>query len=380
MVCDAVAVRHHIFLVPGFFGFANLGDLVYFAHVAEFMRETLREQGFDVDVTHAPTLPTASISERARHLHEVIEVAAPTGPIHLVAHSSGGLDVRMFLAPGFSVDGMDVESTASRCRSAVTLATPHYGTPLANYFNSLFGGRILSLLSLSTVYILRFGHLPLSFVLKLGGLIAEARARLVKRPETILDQLFSQLLSDFSDERQGALRDFLGQVRDDQSIIPQLSPESVELFNSRASDRDDVRYGCIVTRGARPTGRARLKIGPNPYKQVSFSVYRWLYRQAARMPKSRVPRLTPEQRLRLRAAFGEMPQIGDNDGIIPTLSQVWGEVIDTAVADHHDIIGHFHDTHHVPPHYDWLVTGSGFNRRHFESLWSNVAAFIAEQF
>jgi len=79
----------------------------------------------------------------------------------------------------------------------------------------------------------------------------------------------------------------------------------------------------------------------------------------------------------LRRAYGELPSPDANDGLVPTLSQAWGRVIHAAVADHLDVLGHFRDATHAPPHVDWLVTGSGFTRRRFEALWADVAKFLA---
>lgn len=369
---------HNIILVPGFFGFANLGDLVYFSHVAEFLQGLYGESGVEIRVIHAATSPTASIKERVRRIVDVIEREAPSGPLHLVGHSSGGLDIRMLTAPDFSLDEVDVEASARRVRTVVMLATPHHGTPLARYFTTLFGQKLLALLSLSTIYVLRFGSLPLSFLVRLGGLVTEARSY-VTRANTVVDQLFRQLLSDFSKERRETIESFLSQVVSDQSIIPQLSPESLELFNARASDREGVRYGSVVTRGRKPNLRTRLKLGPNPYNQVTYLAYQWLYGQTRRFPAQYTPNLTPEQRIRLKMHFRGFPQPSDNDGIVPTLSQPWGEIITAVDADHLDIIGHFYDKTHVPPHYDWLVTGSEFTRDAFERMWGDVASFIADQ-
>ncbi len=66
-----------------------------------------------------------------------------------------------------------------------------------------------------------------------------------------------------------------------------------------------------------------------------------------------------------------------NDGMVPTLSQVWGATIRAVWADHHDVIGHFHHPTHVPPHFDWVASGTGFTRAHFEAVWRDVAAFVA---
>ena len=64
-------------------------------------------------------------------------------------------------------------------------------------------------------------------------------------------------------------------------------------------------------------------------------------------------------------------------GIVPTLSQIWGHVIHAAVADHLDALGHFRDASHDPPHVDWLVSGSGFDRPGFEALVDDVVRFVA---
>jgi hypothetical protein len=71
-----------------------------------------------------------------------------------------------------------------------------------------------------------------------------------------------------------------------------------------------------------------------------------------------------------------MPSPAANDGIVPTLSQAWGQVIHASVADHLDVLGHFRDAEHDPPHVDWLVSGSDFDRRRFEALWADVARFL----
>jgi hypothetical protein len=71
-----------------------------------------------------------------------------------------------------------------------------------------------------------------------------------------------------------------------------------------------------------------------------------------------------------------MPAADANDGIVPTRSQTWGHVIHAAVADHLDTLGHFRDATHDPPHVDWLVSGSAFDRRRFEALWADVTHFL----
>jgi len=80
----------------------------------------------------------------------------------------------------------------------------------------------------------------------------------------------------------------------------------------------------------------------------------------------------------LRRAYGRVPGVGANDGIVPTLGQLWGDLVAAVWADHHDVIGHFHLPTHVPPHFDWVASGTGFDRANFERLWRLVAAYAAE--
>ena len=51
---------HHVLLVPGFFGFATLGEFAYFAHVRDFLAEALPAAGVNGEVEVVRTIPTAS--------------------------------------------------------------------------------------------------------------------------------------------------------------------------------------------------------------------------------------------------------------------------------------------------------------------------------
>jgi hypothetical protein len=64
----------------------------------------------------------------------------------------------------------------------------------------------------------------------------------------------------------------------------------------------------------------------------------------------------------LRRFYAAMPSADANNAILPMRSQTWDQVIHAAVADHLDVLGHFRGAVHDPPHVDWLVAGSGFDR------------------
>ncbi len=370
---------NQIYLIPGFFGFTNLGELLYFMHLKDLLHEQLDRLEVPAEVHMVHTLPTASIRRRAAALlNDIAATAGEEDAIHLIGHSTGGLDARLLSSPNVSLDTPhDIESFASRIRSVVTVSTPHHGTPLATFFSGIIGQKLLRLLSITTVYSLRFGRLPLSFLLRLGKLISVLDNPLGWN-QTILDQLFAQLLGDFTADRRLALSEFFSNVGEDQSLLSQLTPENIDLFNASIVNRPGTCYGSVLTWSLPPNIRGRLKVGLDPYAQVTHSLYNWLYRAASRMPPPKVADPTRRYADVFRSRYGEVPTARDTDGIVPTLSQPHGEVIAAARADHLDIVGHFKDPHHEPPHIDWLASGSGFRRPQFDTIWYQVCQFISD--
>ncbi len=366
-----------VYLIPGFFGFADIGGITYFHHVVDVIVDALRERGVEARTFGVKTRPTASIRRRAgRLLETVAETAAEDSEIFLVGHSTGGLDARLFASPGASLDTdweIDLAPYADRVTAVATVATPHFGTPMAQLFNSLLGAQLLYLLTLATIYTLRFGKLPLSLLVAVGGIITKLDD-VVGFENTILDQWYEALFEDFDAEREAAVKAFLEEIRSDRALINQLTPGGIDLFNASANDRPGVRYGSVVMKARRPSLSTIKDIGLDPYRQASHTLYRAL---ALTTRGGKFPPLTSEQQKFLVGAYGEIPETKDSDGIVPTLSQVRGHLIHAALGDHLDACGHFDDTSHDPPHVDWIDTGSGFDRAGFESLWRDVANFLA---
>lgn len=370
-------MQHHIYLIPGFFGFADIGGITYFHHVQEFLVERLAEVGIEPSIHGVKTLPTASIRRRAgRLLETVADTAGDEGPIHLIGHSTGGLDARLFATPNASVVSdrpLDLEKYASRLQSVVTVAAPHYGTPMATYFSSLMGSQLLYLLSLGTIYTLQFGKLPLSLLLALGGIVTRLDD-MVGFENTVLDQWYEELFDDFDLEREAAVKAFLNEIKSDTSLVGQLTPGGIDLFNASTSNRDGVDYASVVTMAHKPDLSSIREIGLDPYRQASHVVYQAL---ALLTRGGHYEPLSDADARFLEDAYGAVPTSRATDGVVPTLSQVWGKLIHAARADHLDACGHFDDPHHDPPHVDWIATGSGFDRPAFEALWSDVADFVA---
>jgi triacylglycerol lipase len=368
---------HHILLVPGFFGFANLGDFTYFGHVRNYIAEKGPELGIDGEVRVARTEPTASLARRAALLCEAVSTLLDESPGHvsLVGHSSGGLDARLMVTPGAVLPTpADVERCARSVRSVVTISTPHHGTPLAQFFGGMLGQQFLRLLSLVSIYTLRTGQLPISVGLRLARLLRNPRSR----PVGAVDQIFLELLGDFEEERRRAVEQFLEGVRSDQGLVSQISPAGMDVFNASTQDRPGLHYGSVVTQARAPGIRSLWGAGLNPSHQVTHALFVALYRLSASTAEGWMPRVTREDAAVLRMTYGRVPNAAANDGIVPTLSQIHGELLAAAWADHHDVIGHYNHPTHIPPHFDWMASGTGFDLPGFDRVWRRVANFAAK--
>lgn len=369
---------HQVVLVPGFFGFLNLGELNYFSRTVEQLAVRLEQLGVRAEVRAVGTLPTASLRSRAATLAEaVMRVVPGDGPLHLVGHSSGGLDCRLMVTPSVSLPtDVDVDAIGRRVRSVVTVASPHYGTPLASIATGVLGQRLLRLLSIVTLYGLRAGKRPLRGAVKAAQVLVRLDD-LVGLGGPVLEQLYEQVLADFDDERSDSLERFLGHVQGDQALLPQITPDGLDIFNSATEDRAGVRYACAITRAKPPATFGALRVGLDPIAQLTHALYHLLYRLTAQMPPQRLGPLSDAQVEALVSGYGKVPAPSANDGMVPTLSQVWGEIIHVARADHLDVMGYYGDPDGGPSHVDWLVTRSGFDRTRFRALWGAVARTIA---
>lgn len=340
---------HHVFLIPGFFGFVNFGRLVYFSHVREFLEDAFARERLRVEIHGVRLSPTSSLRIRAAELVRFVRETAPEhAPIHFIGHSTGGLDARLFTTPGLTLDDeTDIERHASRVKSIVSVASPHRGTPLAAFFSSLMGQQLLRLLSFGTIIVLRRGRLPIGLMARAAGSLARVAMRRETLPVALLAALEAELLDNMGPDQKELIESFVHDVHGDQALMPQLVPAAMDLFESATGDRPTTRYGCVTASAKPPRQLARFGLGLSPWAQITYSLYTWLHHQ-----------------------------VGPGDGIVPAASQRRGKVIAEARGDHLDVIGHFDDPDHQPPHTDWITTRSGFDRAQFQAMWTEVARFV----
>jgi len=105
-----------VVLIHGLFGFRKLLWLEYFRQA----RLLYEQMGMRVIVVKLPW--AGSIDRRARAL--AAQLRDEPGPLHLVAHSMGGLDSRLWIT---HLGG------GAQVVSLTTLATPHRGSPVADH-------------------------------------------------------------------------------------------------------------------------------------------------------------------------------------------------------------------------------------------------------
>ncbi|MEO1174555.1 MAG: triacylglycerol lipase, partial [Myxococcota bacterium] len=198
-----------VFLVPGFFGFSSLGAMNYFEGVAPMLEKMLSRRGVEADIVNCATLPTGSIRYRAdRLLQQVVDAGGlEADELHFVGHSTGGLDIRLMLTPDVQLrDGDEEARVAERAVSAVSLATPHYGTPLATFFTSMQGRNLLRFLTVMATS--DRGRYSIFAAAQFTRMIARLDDRLGRR-NTMLDMVAEQLLNRLSLSKEDPFWRFL---------------------------------------------------------------------------------------------------------------------------------------------------------------------------
>jgi triacylglycerol lipase len=366
-----------VFLVPGFFGFTSVGAVSYFERVEQALGAALRRRGVDARIVRCSTQPTASIPRRVAALRQQVlrRGGLKADELHFVGHSTGGLDVRMLLTPGVKISrGVAEERIARLTRSAISVATPHHGTPLANVFLSLQGQTLLQVLSaLATSGQGR------------GTLVAAARAiamfaRLddwLGRSHGPLDLISDALLRRLRFDRRDPVWRYLDEIEHDQGAVLQLTPEGIALFDAAVVDRPGVDYGCVVTAVPKPRERLKARELLDPEYVALRALFRFLYALTARPhPHYPYPRPWAATQRTLTAALGFKSTPAANDGVVPTWSQLHGRVLHVARADHLDVVGHYTLAGRTV---DWLPSGAGFTTEAFDAAWDAVAAAIARR-
>jgi len=388
-------MQDHIVLVPGFGGFHALGSLRYYHGVTQAL-------GFTPLVLHYfPNLPTASVQSRARQLRRWLGELQERGvigrkdDIHLVGHSTGGLDVRQLLMNYRNDEDTHgaSEDVLGQIRTVQFISTPQHGTNLAHRLRGLRipsrVARLLPRMLFETTRALR--EVGVSF---LGRRLRRMFPPNKGSPDWLDAAIQTMVGFDSSKdplERALARASYFETLRwlldisTDIAALSDLDPvwtpgSPVSPAHRTTTDREqdfferrDIQCGSIVTVAKRPVAAA----------EVAQGLFKLVYAMNARRPCRELGQaqsipwlLEPEREARRLTP-------SDNDGIVNSVSRVWPDAESSFVveADHADVIGHFRYAE-PPPHvtqrfyqYDLLCSGSDFGPDEFEALWRKIAAF-----
>lgn len=365
-----------VFLVPGFLGFARLGGFYYFAdRVAATLRGHLEQElAARVPVIPCSTLPTInnSLADRQRFLLDyfgriVSERLEGVERLHLVGHSTGGVDVQLLTCTrplDGNAWGPDTKAVRDMIASVVTISAPHYGTGLAN-------SRLA-----------RVGENPLAHPSAIPGLVAIAGDLLALIPREMV------ALAGLKVAVPNDVLKFLFQIVCNRDLIADLRPGTMERI--RKAFVSDPRP--LVT--CYGTGTIPRRAGERTSDPFFVELYEFTETGAAH-PSGAVR----EQTDLLRTAVGARPDLlirsdqavvpdpidpALNDGIVNTVRQFLppdvAEFGGLVVADHADVLGHYDRRDSLidgPPLNEGLFhSGAGFGDDEFFALYQRVAAAV----
>lgn len=365
----------HVYLIPGFMGFHSVGSMNYFRRVPELLAELLAERGLtDAVIRECATVPAGSIARRAQR---VLSYIAETGgtkadSVHVIGHSTGGLDARLLAAPGVRLaPGTLEEEIGARIRSVITLSTPHFGAPLAYLLMSQPVRRSLQY----------FGWFGAS---NRGRMAAMAMSRFLQvvarsdnwmgRTDTALDSLVTKVLQRITLQPDDPMWAYLTEMGQDQGASVQLTMESLHLFNAAVQDRLGTRYSCVIAVAPPPS----YSLPRRDSVSASKFAYWMLYGIARRASRQYPYTAMDIEQLNWSGFSSPLPITkSSSDGVVPCQSQAYGKVLDVVLGDHLDVVGQFANAG-GDPHADWLPSGAGFDEARFRQLWSKVAQEIVD--
>lgn len=380
--------NHRVVLLPGFLGFDTLGDFSYFQErVGQTIVDSLAAENLHVDLYPLKTVPAGTLAERQTRLVEQLQEILrdhPNTRLHLVGHSTGGLDAELLIRAKRPPQHDNTASVRSAVASVVTLAAPLAGTALArSALARAFAGRTKFSLPPLPHWRLLFSSKQrrLMQLRSLSAVLASA-ANLVQSVHT--DEALLKLIRGFLCSREAG-QEYIVSLIMTRALIRDLQPKQVEQYLSQTEADPKlahIRRTRFVTVARHVSDESQ-----------SGELFNLLYRTTA---DESAPSPTTSNAL-ARLQVDQIPWIGSgapprldhqtNDGIVNTLRQLLpvpvGEldaelarVAAFVIADHIDVIGYFPDANNTP--IGFLHSGSDFREKQFIELYKSIAAELAK--
>ena len=363
----------------------------YFIDVDDFLKGGLGAPGLTVEVFATETEPAGSFYRRAAKLADQVAEhhSMDAKAVHFVGHSTGGLDIRLLLSPGNGVEkeherraaagdegARKVLDALQKTRSATSVATPHYGSPIASLALRLDVDLVLR--AASQVLELAPMNLLLAKGLQVAGMITGLMNGLA-RDESFMKWVTERVFS----EPPEKLIKYLEHIGADAGALRNLTQEGTNLANALLLDRPDVRYGSIITGTQKPSGAIKT---PNPFLFFTTLLFRGAW-QIVAAENSDYPYADRNDELSSRHQedvsagldVGELHFDNDvNDGVVPTASQAYGTILGAFASDHLDCVGHYPHTQGDGTEVTgWVRSGADFNSDRFGLMWARISDFIA---
>lgn len=389
----------HIVLVPGFGGFDALGSLRYYHGVTDVLKATDDER----PVHYFPNLPTASVLTRARSLQVWLTELRNRGAlgrgddIHLVGHSTGGLDLRQLLINlrkqrRAGADGHP--PLLDQLRTVQFISTPHQGTALAHRLGRTRTRVLASRLVLRLMYEGARGLRGKGLGV-LGRILMplSPRHRTADWIDAVIDTLvgcYSQEGSLQSATARGTYFDVLRwllHMTSDFAAITDLDPApSPKAPPSPAHAGDLERAQEVAFIEEHGIQVRSIVTVASPGKAWQSALFNLLHLLTALHPPKPLWRTHTVREL-WTGKFRVLHP-ADNDGLVNCVSQVWPDETRSQLleGDHADVIGHFRSRPPPSPaggatsafhQYDLLNSPAGFDQRRFTRLWEDIARFAA---
>ncbi|KAF9277384.1 hypothetical protein BGZ68_009331 [Mortierella alpina] len=287
------APRHPIVLCHGkfvgLFGFDKMGPEAIphlQIHYWSGVQKALTKLGAKVVVARVPR--TGSIKKRAEELHRMLSLTMAGMPVNFVAHSMGGLDCRYLIS--------HIQDKNYEVQSLTTLATPHRGSPVMDWFRDNVGVGLLQ------------GTEEEEAMRKLG----EAAYKLRRAAQTASDDFWALNSSTVASP----------------STSPPISPRPASDLGAFGS-----LLSCLTPLVDTPA-----------YANLTTTYCNDVFN----------PNTPDDPRVSYYSYGGSVPQIpiwaplgfsydivkareGDNDGLVSTKSARWGKYVETMEADHWDL-------------------------------------------
>ncbi|UJR82575.1 hypothetical protein [Sandaracinus amylolyticus] len=368
-----------IVLVPGFLGFESIFNVHYFGKlVAERLELALKnEHGIATEVHVARTLPAARLDRRRERLVGSLRARLRgrrrTPRIHLVGHSTGGLDAYALATGLYPSDAPDEPAIRDCIRTVVTLGAPMCGT------------------SIVRARAVREARGPWFALRMLASFPAEARHAV------LTDPLTRAIVLDLAPRPWHALR-YAYELATDDALLDDLDPDASAWVCPPHRDGLAIAHYVTLAAGSwcppssieRPNGHGTLYesfIGLVQDGQRHLS----RVRRAARWPAI-ASRIESGDVIASAEGRSKLDGVSDaaSDGVVDSALQVVRieDLRGVVIADHLDVVGHYRDggapraqghTALLQSEVGFLHSGSGFGHVEHHELWRSIADVIANR-